>query len=56
MTNADKIRSMSDEELAEFIGNNDDCECCAFGFGDDDCNKIACKIGVTLWLKKEADE
>lgn len=29
-TNADKIRSMSDEELAEWINSKDTCEQCAY--------------------------
>lgn len=58
MTNADRIRTMTDEELAEFITSMDfDCAdyCdsfasgCAFNCGKKD-RKIALK-----WLKSEAD-
>ena len=31
LTNGDKIRAMSDYELADFICNNTRCECCEFG-------------------------
>lgn len=58
MTNADRIRNMSDEELAEFITSMDfDCAnyCdsfasgCAFNCGKKD-RKIALK-----WLQSEAE-
>jgi hypothetical protein len=59
MTNADKIRSMSDEELAEYIfgvsvGSApcvkciDDCDFCELS--DEDCKKKTLE-----WLKSEAE-
>ena len=66
-TNADRIRSMSDEELAEYIfslGNGpEDCdehcayqdECNAEGFNYGTCIKARIK-GVTDWLKQPAKE
>ena len=30
MTNADRIRSMSDEELSEFINALTVCDCCSY--------------------------
>lgn len=56
MTNGDKIRSMSNGELAKFIRNNDDCECCAFGFASDDCNSNICTVGIKKWLESEVNE
>lgn len=57
MTNADKIRSMSDEELFVFLTRSmnlvDPCAICAHsrcGYGD---NHI-CDEGVREWLKSEA--
>jgi hypothetical protein len=63
LTNADRIRSMSDEELAEYIfglGNGpENCDghcayqddCNAEGFNYNTCIK-ACIKGVTDWLKQ----
>ena len=56
MTNVDKIRSMSDEELAEFIRDYDSCACCIFDFKSDDCYKKPCEGGIWEWLKREVDE
>lgn len=59
MTNADKIRSMSEEELAEFLDKVDDCACFAC------CNNLyscrrnnhfepVCKRHYLDWLMEEA--
>ena len=57
-TNADRIRSMSDEELAEFIKELN--ECCLAGAGMADCSNntdcIDCKCVVLEWLQSEVDE
>ena len=54
MTNADRIRSMSDEELAEFLThiNQTNCQDCAFSHGwrcrpdiDDYCDFEKCEEG-----------
>ena len=53
-TNADRIRAMSDEELAEFIHSGDECGFCnQFGVGpgrkcDGDC--VEC---IIFWLRSE---
>lgn len=55
-TNADKIRAMSDEELAEWFGKliYPECVCCpANGAGW--CGKGKCKDNWLDWLKKECD-
>ena len=58
MTQADRIRSMSDEELAEFIRELN--ECCLAGAGMVDCSNhtdcIDCKGVVLKWLQKEVEE
>ena len=58
MTNADRIRSMSDEELAEFIRELN--ERCLAGAGMVDCSKnedcIDCKGVVLEWLQSEVEE
>ena len=49
MTNADKIRSMTDEELKEFLCSYEhDCGYCRFG-GSWGC-------AIEAWLKREVDE
>ena len=50
MTNADRIRSMTDEELAEFLKSINECACCRRFW-------ISCfpRRDVMSWLKKEAD-
>lgn len=54
MTNAEKIRSMTDEELAKYLPVGD-CFCCPVltttNYPQDDCD--ACAI---RWLKSEAEE
>lgn len=59
MTNADKVRNMTDEELADFIvGLNDHC---LAGIGECDCSKEAtiscchiCMKKTREWLQSEA--
>lgn len=46
MTNADRIRNMTDEELAEFIINFDNC------FGEEYEGEQSC----LSWLQKESEE
>ena len=57
MTNADRIRSMSDEELAYFIRELNDC--CLAGAGMVDCSIntdcINCKGIVLKWLQSEVE-
>ena len=63
MTNAQKIRSMSDEELAEFLThiNPTNCQDCAFSHGwrcqpdrDDYSDFKKCEEGRKRWLKQPA--
>ena len=58
MTNADRIRNMTNEELAEFI--KDLSEHCLAGIGEVNCsNQITCencKITALNWLQKEVEE
>lgn len=48
-TNGDRIRAMSDEELAVFLCNNASCETCNF------CS-TNCREKRMEWLRKEVDE
>ena len=58
ITNADRLRSMSDEELADFIRELN--ERCLAGAGMVDCSRneecIDCKDIVLEWLQSEAVE
>ena len=64
-TNADKIRAMSDEELAEFLThiNPTNCQDCAFSRGwrcqpdrDGYSDFEKCKEGRKRWLQQPAEE
>ena len=50
-TNADRIRSMTDEELSEFFDKFRVCSVCAYNDGD--CSK--CKDGIFEWLQQPAE-
>ena len=58
MTQADRIRSFSDEELADFIRELN--ESCLAGAGMVDCSRneecIDCKCIVLEWLQSEVEE
>ena len=65
ITNADYIRMMSDEELAEFFThiNPTNCQDCAFSRGwrcqpdrDDYSDFEKCKKGRKRWLQQPAEE
>lgn len=51
MTNADKIRSMTDEELAEFLETVNSCSC-SFVMGKSPCVTDGCPCWYN-WLKQE---
>ena len=64
MTNADRIRSMNDEELSEFLThmNPTNCQDCAFSHGwrcqpdrDDYSDFEKCKEGRKRWLQQPAE-
>ena len=64
-TNADRIRAMSDEELAEFLThiNPTNCKDCAFSYGwrcqpdrDDYSDFEKCEEGRKRWLQQPAEE
>ena len=50
ITNGDKIRQMSNVELADLL----DCNCCSEQ-KNDWCNHISCKQGKLAWLNAPAD-
>ena len=65
ITNADRIRAMSDEELADIFLRADFCKCCEHE-KDGVCNYICaypniplydgCKQAALKWMKKPAEE
>ena len=64
-TNADRIRAMSDEELAEFLThiNPTNCQDCAFSHGwrcqpdrDDYSDFEKCEEGRKRWLQQPAED
>lgn len=55
-TNADRIRSMTDEELAGWIDTVfGDCEWCYPEKIGDDCETRDCKLCILDWLKQEVE-
>lgn len=54
MTNGDKIRQMSNEELAEFINVTSSCRVCANG-DTQKCNAM-CITNITAYLDMEEEE
>lgn len=57
MTNEERIKNMSTEELVKFLWSNGvDCNCCKFCFGGDECKRKICKAGMAEWLKEDAEE
>lgn len=57
-SNADRIRQMTDEELAEFLDKDASYTCliCARRDAKDSCGDYECKNVVLKWLKQEANE
>lgn len=53
-SNADRIRNMSDEELAGWINTKNTCDQCAYE-PDRLCLKETCVSGVLQWLQSEAE-
>lgn len=56
LTNADRIRSMRDEELSEFINAVTVCDCCVYDGKCVEYNNIPkCRKGVFEWLQKPVE-
>ena len=57
-TNADRIRQMSDEELAKLLiyADTNICDICAAKHSNTyyDCEEESCEKGILAWLKQEA--
>ena len=57
MTNGDRIRQMSNEELVEDILNSDFCSCdlCIYECSGRECVENACKEGIKAYLESEVE-
>lgn len=55
MTNFERIKAMSVEELAEFLESaiDEECWCCAYKHKH--CHNIDCKTGYIEWLESEVE-
>ncbi len=56
MKNGDRIRLMSDKELADFLEAifiTRKCEYCSCEEGDEKCKKTYCVDGICEWLEQE---
>ena len=53
MTNGDRLRQMTDEELADILELSD-CETCPYNHNN--CGARMCRIGFLEWLKQEVDQ
>lgn len=56
MTNADRIRDMSDEELAKFIATPCQCEVRPKRDGFRECGNDLCLQYLLKWLRQPAEE
>lgn len=56
MTNFERIKNMTAEEMMEFIiyERSCDCDCCIYVYNDN-CTMPKCKEGIKAWLEQEAD-
>ena len=55
MTNYERIRNMSVEELAEFINERSPCECCKLNKWQTFVN-VKCITGIKQYLESEVTE
>lgn len=56
ITNADRIRAMSDEELAKYLSNPCDCEVDPERDGFRECGNDLCVKYLLEWLQQPAEE
>lgn len=53
MTNADRIRAMTDEELAKWIANKVDCQYCSVRSEWCSESEASCRTNWLDWLRQE---
>ena len=57
VTNADRIRAMRDEELAEFLNRvKEPCGCCQLSAVDGACTETLCDDAMEEWLKQPVED
>ena len=56
ITNADKIRAMSDEELAKWMANKVECQYCSVRSEWCTESEASCRTNWLDWLKQEATD
>lgn len=54
-TNREKLAKMTNEELAEFLGDSSLCRICLYSHNEN-CLHETCKQGVLQWLNQESGE
>ena len=56
-TNADRIRAMSDEELAKFLSNDlkEPCDCCQLAVFEGACTETLCDDAMMKWLQQPVE-
>lgn len=54
MTNADKVKRMTDDELASLIAYR--CDACVYQYAECEVRYCSCFDGVHEWLRQEADD
>lgn len=55
MTNYEKIKNMSIDEMADFIDNDNCCACCIYAYKGCSLSKD-CRNGIRQWLESEAEQ
>ena len=57
IANADRIRAMSDEELAEFLNRvKEPCDYCQLAVVEGACTETLCDDAMMKWLQQPAEE
>lgn len=56
MTNGDKVRQMSDEELADWFAPHMMCDICEKNDKPDGCDRNECKKYALAYMKQEVSE
>ena len=55
ITNYERIKNMSIDEMAEYLSNRAGCCYCVYEFTE--CNSaVGCIQGITQWLSQEVEE
>lgn len=56
MTNGDRIRNMSNEELAEMLKKTETCYWCNYYVNGENCRDVPCIEGIKAYLDMEVAE